>query len=272
MMKNTKLTAVALVAALFSLSSFAEAPVTDVNVQTTHVKKSTSSIESLSQFNSTVGMSVTQRLARLERIFNARSQSQIQLRQELNLLSSQVATLNGKIEQQDHQIKQIIQRQRDLYQEIDRRFAQLKKSSANAAQTSDANAQGPVTSTDGQAAYDAAVRLVMQDREFSKAIPAFESFLKKNPKSPYVPNAHYWLGQLLYTQGNSGDAAKQFAMVVNQYPKSNKVPESLLKLGQISLQKNNKTDAIKYFRQVLTQYPNTSAAALARPRLNKLVH
>ncbi|CAG8998340.1 MAG: Cell division coordinator CpoB [Candidatus Celerinatantimonas neptuna] len=272
MMKNIKLTAVALVAALFSVSSFADAPVTDVNVQTTHVKKPTSSTGTLSQFNSTAGMSVTQRLSRLERIFNARSQSQIQLRQELNSLSSQLADLNGKIEQQEHQIKQIVQRQRDIYQEIDRRFAQLKKSSTDTSQAPSSNEQGPVTSSDGRSSYDAAVRLVMQDREFSKAIPAFESFLKKNPKSPYVPNAHYWLGQLLYTQGNSGKAADQFAVVVNQYPKSNKVPESLLKLGQIALQKNNKTEAIKYFRQVLTQYPNTSAAALARPRLNKLVH
>ena len=44
-------------------------------------------------------------------------------------------------------------------------------------------------------AYDAAYALV-QERQFDKAIPAFQQFLQRFPDGLYAANAHYWLGEM----------------------------------------------------------------------------
>ncbi|MCT7655726.1 hypothetical protein MBH78_15875 [Oceanimonas sp. NS1] len=44
------------------------------------------------------------------------------------------------------------------------------------------------------------MNLVLQDKDYNAAIPAFARFITQYPRSTYVPNAHYWLGQLLFAQ------------------------------------------------------------------------
>lgn len=310
-MKLIRLSALAAATALFASSSYADVPVSDLSINSgsaptvattpAAVQTSSAAVESQTvvdsslpvepptvavdvdqsqpvnspravQFDDTSHMSAQQRIERLERMFNARSQSSIAIRRQLSQLADEVADLNGKIEHQQHQIDQIVQRERDLYQEMDRRFAQVKGASSD----SDGSAATlapevkPASAGDGQAEYDAAVKLVMEDRQFDKAIPAFEQFLEHYPQSQFVANAHYWLGQLQYTQGNPDKAIEQFKIVVEQFPKSNKVPESLVKLGQVSLQKNAKAEAKSYFEQVISRYPNSTAAGLAKKQLAQL--
>ncbi|MFM2485144.1 tol-pal system protein YbgF [Celerinatantimonas yamalensis] len=279
-MKPIKLSAAAIVAALLPNLSYADVPVTNLSTQSTvtsitapssadnsSASQAKSDALTVASFETNSNLTPEQRVKRLEQMFIARGQSQIKLRQQVNQLSDQVAQLNGTIEQQQHQIDQMTQRERDIYQEMDRRFAQLKASQASdSSQASNANS-GPVTSGKGEADYEKAVQLVLQDRKFDQAISAFGLFLKQYPQSPYVPNAHYWLGQLQYTQGQQDQAIQEFSVVVNQYPKSNKVPESLLKLGQIALQKNQNAKATDYFNQVVKNYPQSSAADLAKAQL-----
>ncbi|MFM2483452.1 tol-pal system protein YbgF [Celerinatantimonas sp. YJH-8] len=224
------------------------------------------------KFDDTSHMTVQQRIERLERMFNARSESSLAIRQQLAQLADEFADLNGKIEQQRHQIEQIVQRERDLYQEMDRRFAQLQTNgTASTDSSSHSTTLEPVAPAGNeQADYDKAVKLVMQDRQFAKAIPAFETFLTQYPQSQYVPNAHYWLGQLQYTQGQQDKAAEQFKAVIDQFPKSSKVPESLMKLGQLALQQQHTDEAKQYFTQLVTRFPDSSAARLAKTQLTQL--
>ena len=56
-----------------------------------------------------------------------------------------------------------------------------------------------------------------QGRTTTRPFPAFEGFIKQFPSSSYVPNAHYWLGQLMFNKGDRAGAASQFTTVANKF-------------------------------------------------------
>ena len=117
-------------------------------------------------------------------------------------------------------------------------------------------------------AYEAAVDLVMKDKRYDKAIPAFDNFIKQHPQSGLVPNAHYWLGQLQYNQGDKASAKTNFLIVAQKYKSSPKRADALLKLGMITLGEGDKDKAGKFFQLVIKQYPDSPAAQLAQKALN----
>ncbi|WP_142995580.1 YbgF trimerization domain-containing protein, partial [Zobellella denitrificans] len=79
-------------AAVLSTSSWAQAPVTSVGGSG----------------------SVNDRLAELERAFNARSQAQIDQQRQLNGLQQEVSELRGLLEEQSYRLEQVIERQRAI--------------------------------------------------------------------------------------------------------------------------------------------------------------
>ena len=119
-------------------------------------------------------------------------------------------------------------------------------------------------------AYDKAVNMVLKDRRYDAAIPEFESFIRNYPQSSYAPNAHYWLGQLLFNNNELAKAKTQFERVVNNFAQSNKVADALLKLGQIAERENDKNSALRYYRQLVEKHGSATSARLAQERLNVL--
>ena len=182
----------------------APAPVTDLG--------GSSNISSSSTLTSPGGSSLDQRLAQS-------TQVQLQLMQQVRQLQSEMSELRGQLEVQNHQIQQLMDRQRDLYKELDRKTTApaLAVSGGAAVAATAATAAVPTPPADGneQAAYEKAVQLVLQDKNYDKAIPAFEKFVKNYPASSYQPNARYWLGQLLLNKGNA--AAAKACMPAEQY-------------------------------------------------------
>ncbi|ART78898.1 tol-pal system protein YbgF [Oceanisphaera avium] len=233
--------------------------------------------------------SVNERLAELERAFNARSQSQITQHNQLNSLQREVNELRGNLEEQGHRLEQVIDRQRDILLQLqdladsaqkrtaepEKKTSQTKTQAApEQAAPEQAKAQDSESSITShgneQAAYDHAVNLVLQDKDYAAAIPAFARFITQYPESNYVPNSHYWLGQLLFAQKRYDQAKSQFARVVEAYPQSTKRAESLLKLGLIAQQQNDNAKAKLYLEQVLSEYGSSSSAGSAKQALEKL--
>jgi TolA-binding protein len=65
------------------------------------------------------------------------------------------------------------------------------------------------------------------------------------------------------------DAAALFQIVIDQYPTSSKVPDALLKRG-FSEQEMGDTDRARAtMQQVIELYPDSSAAKLAKVRLER---
>lgn len=217
--------------------------------------------------------SLEERLNQLERVMDARNSAQMALLDQMSQMQDEVAELRGKTEEHAYQIEQILERQREIYQEIDRRLAAQPQSQSQPTKVDPT----PVSATNAYSsdvsendAYEQAIQLVLRDKRYDAAVPAFESFIKNYPSSTYVPNAHYWLGQLLFAESNYDQAKGHFSTVVTDFPDSNKRGDCLLKLGIIAQQQNETEQARELYNQVITEYADSTEAGLARKRLSNL--
>jgi tol-pal system protein YbgF len=231
-----------------------------------------------------IGGSSDERLAKLERILKARQQNDFDMQRRLDTLQSEVLELRGITEQQNYQINQMLQRQRQLYEEIAavsaKSASQVSTQSSVSASTSTSVASNTSPSTpvaepmasslDETGSYERAVNLVLKERQYDAAIPAFREFIKQYSDSAYAPNANYWLGQLLYNKSDYESAKQAFSTVVTKYSDSSKRADSLVKLGMIAEKSNDNNGARALYNKVLKEYPNSASARLAQQQLSAL--
>lgn len=217
-------------------------------------------------------LSLSERVDILERKLEARNRVQTQV----NDIQQELNELRGITELHTHKLSQILARQRELYQELDRRVSEaLKPSNQTPASIASINSSGIAQQnysndlTENQA-YDQAVNMVLKDKLYDQAIPAFKQFNQQYPQSSYAANAHYWLGQLLFNKNELIAAKKEFTIVVDQYSDSTKRSDAMLKLAMVEQKQNNTNKAISLYQQLLSTYPNSSAAKLAQVRLDNL--
>jgi tol-pal system protein YbgF len=245
------------------------------------------------------------RLSLADRVSRLEQQSQGQagttsLVNQVNDLQQQLSQLQGQIEELQHQNQQLQESQKAQYADLDSRLGRLEKggapqgqqpgapvaappapapsapaaaqaaqASAAAAPAAAASAPGQPTSTDQQAAYDAAFKS-LRAGDYVTASRGFRDFLVKYPDSPLAPNAYYWLGESYYVTMNYPVAIEAFQRLVNHYPQSDKVSDGLLKVGYCQIELKQQDAAIATLKQVTTKYPGTKAAGLAQERLRRL--
>ena len=234
---------IGLSALLVSSFSMAQAPVENLNSNT-----------------------LIERITTLERTISARNQAQQVIQIQLDDMQLEVNEIRGAVELHTHKLEQILQRQRELYLEIDRRVESIIQAPAQ-----EVVQQAPVIQTPQESEiYDNAVNLILKEKKYDEAIPEFQSFLQQFPQSQYAPNAHYWLGQLLFNKRDWGNAEQHFEQVVKFHIDSSKRPDSILKLGVIAQKRSNIAKATQLFEQVISEYPDASEKRLAETRLRNL--
>ena len=237
----------------------AQAPVIDVS--STSVTKQSSG-------------SLTEQLTNVERKLDSRNRAQVNIQRQLDDLQTQVNELRGVTELHTHQLSQVLERQRELYQELDRRVSEALKPTTQIPNAIAVDSL-PISKdysndlTENEA-YDKALNLVLKDKRYEQAIPEFRSFNQAYPNSTYAPNSHYWLGQLLFNKGELTEAEQEFTIVVQQFKDSSKRPDALLKLAMVAQQQKNANKAKQLYRQLLSEYPDSTSAQLAKPRLDNL--
>lgn len=248
-------------ASAISTLAVAKAPVIDVNA------------------NSIDSAALIEQLSTLSRKLDSRNKAQTNIQRQLDQLQIEVNELRGVTELHTHKLGQVLERQRELYQEIDRRVNEVLETTSKAAATPITSTKAPVLNgtsngysnnlTENET-YDRALNLVLKDKQYKQAIVEFRAFNKSFPDSSYAPNAHYWLGQLLFNQGELTEANEEFMIVVNNHKNSAKRPDALLKLALVAQKQNDNDKAISIYQDLLTQYPDSTAAKLAKPRLASL--
>ncbi|MDG2624706.1 tol-pal system protein YbgF, partial [Vibrio parahaemolyticus] len=241
--------ALTLLASAANFAFAAPAPVSDLN-STSSVSKSRSS---------------ETEVERLERLLQNRNRVQLQMQQQIDQMSQEISDLRGQLERNSYEMKQMLQRQRELFVELDRVRGEIKSTPAQEAQPVKTGGQY-TPNVDEQTAYQNAVDLILKKRDYTGAIAAFQQFQKDYPDSTYSANSHYWLGQLYFAKKQDEDAVKSFAAVVS-YKDSNKRADALLKLGEIAERNNNAAQAKKYYQQVVDEYPGSASAKLASSKL-----
>lgn len=170
-------------------------------------------------------------------------------------------------------MQQMLQRQRELFVELDRVRGEMKSPSSGAGQlptsSNDEAAQGTFSSdANEQAAYQNAVDLILKKRDYAGAIAAFQKFQTDYPNSTFSANAHYWLGQLYFAKKEDKEAAKSFAAVVSDKG-SNKRADALVKLGDIAKRNNNAEQARKFTSKRWMNIPIVLLLKLPKKTLNK---
>lgn len=212
-----------------------------------------------------------QRISQLESMMRNRNLLQADLQQQLNMLQEEVSQVRGVTEEQSYKLEKVLQRQRELYQEIENRVSQVYEQSKSVNTVPDVTPEQAFSSNLSEnEAYDRTVAMIIEDKRYDAAIPEFQGFLKQFPNSVYVPNAHYWLGQLFIIKSEDNTAKRHFKTVVDDFPESNKRPEAMLKLGTIMHKQGQSAAAKQLLNDLIKEYPSTTPAKLATERLAKM--
>ena len=236
-----------LVGTHFSL--FADAPVEDLvsnhNNNTATVTRSAIS-----------GVDLLQRVARLEKMLA----SQGRLINKVNTLQQDIQQLRGSIEVL-HNYNQRLQQNLQKLEARKKLITPVAVSDQSKAQLSKTWQQ--------RKAYQQAYQLI-STKKYDQAAVALEKFIKHYPNSEYVANAHYWLGEVYYTQGKKMQAMKEFNAVIEKFTQNRKVPDAKLKKAFLYYDKGDINQAKQQLQQVEQQYPNSAAAQLAAAKLRAI--
>jgi tol-pal system protein YbgF len=239
--------------------------------------------------------SLEDRMGRIERLLE--SQSLVDLLLRVDRLQNEVQRLQGQLEVQDHNMGEVQQHQKELFNELDRRLRRLEDAvRAGAASEgpppreappaelpprerteappvepapSEGGPQGQGQELDEKGAYEQALGL-LQERRYDEAAGALREFLDQYPDSRYAANAWYWLGEAQYVQHRLPDALAAFGKLADAYGKSPKVPDALLKIGFIYDEQGQRDKARETLSELIARYPRSSAAYLAQKRLQEI--
>lgn len=228
-------------------------------------------------------LTLEQRIKHLEELNQTRNQVQADISYQLSELQREVRLLTGQVEDNTFKLKQIQDRQRDLYRELEDRLAAVAANppaSENGSDKGTSTAVTPVEQNNTQISdsqknnvgagrqFEAAFELV-RNRKYDEALIAFDEFLIKHPNSNYSDNARYWMGQVYLVQGKLAEAEVQFTALISEFPSSAKVNVAKLKLGDIYLKSERWAEAREQYTQVLNSSKG-SQQQLARKGLDKL--
>ena len=231
---------------------------------------------------------MTERIERLERVING--QGLMSLLGRVEALQSEVQRLNGDNELLRHELATLRQRQRQLYLDLDERLqAQAKQAKTpsvalvldeiavdeleiNAVPTENTLENAAVTHNtatidNGEEDYDRALK-TLHGGQYEQAIDMFNLFIDDYPRSRYLPNAYYWQGEANYVLRDFKLAISSFQSVIERFPNSNKVADALLKRGFSQYELDQVAEAKTTLTNVMESYPDTSAARLAKVRLD----
>lgn len=181
-------------------------------------------------------------------------------------------TLRGQVETQSHDIAQMKQTMALLVMQVNKLTAGASlvtaKNEPVAAKIKAGSKTVDATQTTDFKAYKAAYDLIGA-KEYSKASVALAAFVAKYPKSAYVSDARYWLGELYTVQGQADKATQQFRQVIADKNALYR-PDAMRELGIIFLANGDSAHAKQTFQKLINDYPGTVAAKQAKQQLSKM--
>lgn len=133
----------------------------------------------------------------------------------------------------------------------------------------DARGPGGDSPDAAQATYEAAVR-VFNRGSFSTARRAFQQFLEEHPSHALVPDAKFYLADILVGENQLEEAMAAFLEIPEFHPSAEKVPDALYRVGVLNIELDQLGEARRYLNQVVENYPDSGAAILARQRLAEI--
>jgi len=241
-------------------------------------------------------LSLEQRLNRLENLLA--NQVLMEQSQRMEQIQQELSSLRELVESQEHELSLIKQRQRNLYQDMDRRLHDVEIKGGGSRPSNSANTNivpmaiptltSPVPPPDnqgsavaaavvapvagdknGKSAYTAAFNALKQGK-YQQSIVAFKAFQQAYPQSVYGANAQYWLGEAYSVSRDYKTALTEFQKVISQYPESNKLEGAMLKIGFTYYEMQDWASAKTALNTVIKKFSGSTVARKANERLQRI--
>jgi tol-pal system protein YbgF len=98
----------------------------------------------------------------------------------------------------------------------------------------------------------------------------FQDFIRTYPTDALVPDAHYYLADLLVQEERLEEAVQAFLEIPSLFPTASRVPEAFYRAGVTYIALEQLDDARIYLQRVVNSYPDSDAAILAQERLDEI--
>jgi len=194
------------------------------------------------------------------------------------VLGQQTTDASSKVDQISGQVQAL----HDAVDELKARMAKLSKQldDMQAAQQNISNPQSSPSGSPGGAGStpqapppDVLYNDGLRDFNAGKsdlASQEFTQFLQVYGNHELAGNAQFYLGEILYRQGNFQQAILAYNKVLDQYPGGNKAAAAQLKKGYALLDAGQKDAGVQELRSLISRFPKSPEAAQARDRLTRL--
>ena len=191
------------------------------------------------------------------------SRNLIDAQNQIETLKSEVARLRGQNEVLQNSVDTLTKQQKDYYADLDARLKKFEPQQATVE-----GREGTVQPGEKDE-YDAALKR-FQGGDFKGAGNQFSAFVKKYPQSPYLPLAHFWLGNALYAQRDYKGSSYVLESMARANPQHPEAADALLQVATNQGESGQKAAARKTLEAVVAQYPGSEQAKTAESRLKTM--
>ena len=207
---------------------------------------------------------------------------QEQIRQQGKDVVAPLANATAKIDEMANAFQQVQNSMSDVTARLSKVEQQMMDLS-NAVRTmqtppaappgSGAGGPGPSTTAVPPISGDVLYQNAYRDKLGGKndlALQEFNDYLKYYGDAPLAPAAQFWVGSILFDQGDFDNAVKAFDLVLEKYPANNKTPDALYMKGRTLVKLDRRNDGVKEFRELIRRYPGSDAATKAKAQLKQM--
>ncbi len=200
--------------------------------------------------------------------FDQQGQAQLDLANQLQRQSEEIARLRGQVETLSHELETAKKRQQDFYLDLDTRLRKFEPTAGGSAAVDPASGGNSPAADPARESkeYEAALNQ-FKAAKYKEAAWAFSAFVKKYPDSSLAPNAQFWLGNAWVAQRNCAKAVEAYSVVTTRWADSPKAPDSWLAMASCQQEMGNPAVARRSLETAIAKYPNSPAADTARQRL-----
>lgn len=189
--------------------------------------------------------------------------SLLDLQTQIETLRVEQSKLRGQNEQLIRDLAELQRRQKDMAQGVDERLRKFEP--VKVVVDGQEFLADPAENRDFEAAL-----AVFRAGKFSEAGVAFSGFVKKYPKSAYLPSARFWLGNAQYAGRDYKDAIGNFRWILSDAPSHARAPEAALSVANCLIELKDTKAARKSLEDLIKAYPESEAAMAAKERLARL--
>jgi len=153
-----------------------------------------------------------------------------------------------------------------IEKELEAKLEEVSKA-AKASPAKEVTSKGEASSRQAMEALYNNAKQTYERKEFSAAREQFRAFLAVYPKGELSDNAQFWIGECYYSEKNFEKAIIAYDDVIKKYPKGTKVSSALLKQALCWLELGDKTFARSLLTRIIRDYPRSEQAKIAKEKL-----